>query len=63
MAPPVGPVLLLVLGFEERPKVITLARVEDEPRLADWLGGDPRIAELLTLAATIIHEPPLSDVD
>jgi hypothetical protein len=52
---PVGPVLLLVLGFEERPKIITLARVEDEGRLVDWLRGDPRVGELLADALAIVQ--------
>jgi hypothetical protein len=49
--------ILIVLELEEKPRIVTLARISEESRLADWLRGDPRIGELLAAAVRIVRHP------
>jgi hypothetical protein len=50
---------MLVFELEERPRLVLLARPEDESRLMDWLDrcGDPRIREMLEAAVRLVTEP------
>jgi hypothetical protein len=62
-APPVGPVLLLVLGFESKPRFVTLGVTvgqdkQDVQRLCRWLEGDERIRRLLELFSEIVNDAP-----
>jgi hypothetical protein len=52
---------LIVLALEARPRIVTLARVEDQPRLLDWLRGDPRVADLLGDALRLIDDARAAD--
>lgn len=56
---PPGPLLMIVLAIERAPRIVTLARVEDESRLVDWLEGcgDERVRKLIADALAIVAEP------
>jgi hypothetical protein len=59
MSPPAAPVVMLVFELEERPRLVVIARPEDESRLMDWLDGcsDPRVRAVLEAAVALVTQP------
>ena len=56
------PVVLVVLGLEQSPRVVTVARSEgEERRLVDWLlegTRDDRVRDLIYAATRLVTEEP-----
>lgn len=62
MTVPAGPVVVVVLGVEAAPQVMTVAASSDEARrLLDWLfegTRDDRVRDLLAAAVRLVTERP-----
>lgn len=56
------PVVLVILGLEQSPRVVTVARSEgEERRLVDWLlegTRDDRVRDLIYAATRLVTEEP-----